>query len=28
VPSVQELERIEGLARRTRAFVADVLSTT
>jgi FBP C-terminal treble-clef zinc-finger len=28
LPSVQELERIEGLARRTRAFVADVLSTT
>jgi hypothetical protein len=27
LPSVQELERIEGLARRTRAFVADVLST-
>ncbi|WP_448808560.1 FBP domain-containing protein [Agromyces bauzanensis] len=26
LPSVQELERIEGLARRTRAFVADVLS--
>lgn len=25
LPSVQELERIEGLARRTRAFVADVL---
>lgn len=25
-PSVHELERIEGLARRTRAFVADVLS--
>ncbi len=24
-PSVHELERIEGLARRTRAFVADVL---
>lgn len=24
-PSVSELERIEGLARRTRAFVADVL---
>lgn len=25
-PSAHELERIEGLARRTRAFVADVLS--
>ena len=25
LPSVHELERIEGLARRTRAFVADVL---
>ena len=25
LPSVQELERIEGLARRTRAFVAEVL---
>ena len=25
IPSVHELERIEGLARRTRAFVADVL---
>ncbi|PWC03642.1 FBP domain-containing protein [Agromyces badenianii] len=24
-PSAQDLERIEGLARRTRAFVADVL---
>ncbi len=24
-PSVSEIERIEGLARRTRAFVADVL---
>ena len=27
LPSVHELERIEGLARRTRAFVEDVLST-
>jgi hypothetical protein len=25
LPSVREIERIEGLARRTRAFVADVL---
>jgi hypothetical protein len=25
VPSVREIERIEGVARRTRAFVADVL---
>ena len=25
VPSVREIERIDGLARRTRAFVADVL---
>jgi hypothetical protein len=27
-PSVKEIERIEGLARRTRAFVADVLNST
>ncbi|WP_350347900.1 FBP domain-containing protein [Agromyces sp. G08B096] len=26
LPGVRELERIEGLARRTRAFVADVLA--
>ncbi|HEY9324916.1 MAG TPA: FBP domain-containing protein [Agromyces sp.] len=28
LPSAHELERIEGLARRTRAFVADVLGIT
>ncbi|SFR69512.1 FBP C-terminal treble-clef zinc-finger [Agromyces sp. CF514] len=27
LPSLRELERIEGLARRTRAFVADVVET-
>ena len=28
IPSVREIERIEGLARRTRAFVADVLGAS
>ncbi|MRG59544.1 FBP domain-containing protein [Agromyces sp. CFH 90414] len=28
LPSVRELERIEGLARRTRAFVSDVLGAS